>query len=269
MAYIYNTYTHTHYLCICVRANQACMHAYVRAFLRAADMHVFIARWFSEIHLFLYECAKKSFDKLDDDEPSIVQPFIKSLSSECVYVCVSLTKDKTNKWQDEEATYQLRMCVCAYHFISVNPVLYFYDVRLYEHAYCVRYIRPRNRWMIAMADNLIDIERIKKSCKLSNTLEWFDSLCAMDAHRNIDAKMLLSKFVEDRTHSKSHIHAYISREKKYRYRIKIKIKTKKNLIQCVAEWIYGLVRSRCVCDDFFRLVANNENAYPILTIITR
>lgn len=83
---------------------------------------------------------------------------------------------------------------------------------------CERYIRPRNRWMIAMADNLIDIERIKKSCKLSNTLEWFDSLCAMDAHRNIDAKRRLSKF-QKIAHNRS-------REEKNH--IKIKIKTKKN-----------------------------------------
>lgn len=135
-------------------------------------------------------------------------------------------------------------------WIHQSIVLYFYDVRLTVWARVLWYIRPRNRWMITMADNLIDIERIKKSRKLSNTLEWFGSLCAMDALRNIDAKMLLSKFRKIVPHT--HTHTHQSRRKKIH--IKIKIKTKTNLIQCVVVWIYGLVRSLCVIFSVLLLI---------------
>lgn len=130
--------------------------------------------------------------------------------------------------------------------IHQSSIVFLWCTTVWARVLCEIYSRPRNRWMIAMADNLIDIERIKKSCKLSNTLEWFDSLCAMDAHRNIDAKMLLSKF-QKIAHTQTPIHSHTNQPTKKSFKNKIKTKTKKPIffveIQCVAECIYGLVRS--------------------------
>lgn len=190
---------------MCVRANKrACVHACERA-----CVHVFIAR-FLDIFMIFYFICEKALTR-NDDEPSIVQSFIMSLSSECL-------RRKKKKQQLTKPYFQTQY--------KTDPPIQCYIFMMYD-CMSTRTVwdtgRPRNRWMIAMADNLIDIERIKKSCKLSNTLEWFDSLCAMDAHRNIDAKMLLSKFQKI---ARTQIHTYIQQPTKKNH-IKIKIKTKK------------------------------------------